>query len=58
MGLDDKIYKPATIQNQISNAKNALITPDDYARNQDLIDADRDAQRPETAAIYKAYWNR
>ncbi len=58
MGLDDKVYKPATIQNQISNAKNALITPDDYARNQGLIDADRDAQRPETANIYKAYWNR
>ena len=58
MGLDDKVYKPATIQNQISNAKNALITPEDYARNQSLIDADRDAQRPETASIYKAYWNR
>ena len=58
MGLDDKVYKPATIQNQISNAKNALITPDDYARNQSLIDADRDAQRPETAAIYSAYWKR
>lgn len=58
MGLDDKMYKPATIQNQISNAKNSLITPDDYARNQNLIDADRNAQRPETVAIYKAYWNR
>jgi len=58
MGLDDKVYKPATIQTQISNAKNALITPDDYARNQALIDADRDAQRPETAAIYRAYWSR
>ena len=58
MGLDDKVYKPATIQNQISNAKNALITPDDYARNQGLIDADRNAQRPETVAIYRAYWNR
>lgn len=58
MGLDDKVYKPATIQTQISNAKNALISPEDYARNQALIDADRDAQRPETAAIYKAYWNR
>jgi DNA helicase-2/ATP-dependent DNA helicase PcrA len=57
-GLDDKVYKPATIQTQISNAKNALITPEDYARNQAIIDADRDAQRPETAAIYKAYWNR
>ena len=58
MGLDDKTYKPATIQNQISNAKNALITPDDYERNQSLITADRDAQRPETVNIYKAYWNR
>ena len=58
MGLDDKLYKPATIQTQISNAKNALIGPDDYARNQALIDADRDAQRPETAAIYRAYWSR
>ena len=58
MGLDDKVYKPATIQNQISNAKNALITPEDYARNQGLIDADRNAQRPETVTIYKHYWNR
>ncbi len=58
MGLDDKLYKPATIQTQISNAKNALIGPDDYARNQALIDADRDAQRPETATIYRAYWSR
>ena len=58
MGLDDKTYKPATLQNIISGAKNALITPEDYARNQSLIDADKDAMRPETAAIYKAYWNR
>ncbi|MBR5673839.1 MAG: UvrD-helicase domain-containing protein [Muribaculaceae bacterium] len=58
MGLDDKVYKPATIQTQISNAKNALISPEDYARNQALIDADRDAQRPLTVNIYKAYWNR
>ena len=58
MGLDDKVYKPATIQNQISNAKNALITPDDYARNQGLLNADRDAQRPETVSIYRHYWNR
>ena len=58
MGLDDKLYKPASIQTQISNAKNALITPEDYARNQDLIDADRDAMRPEIAGIYKAYWQR
>jgi DNA helicase-2/ATP-dependent DNA helicase PcrA len=58
MGLDDKLYKPANLQAQISNAKNALITPEDYARNQDLIDADRDAMRPEIVNIYRAYWNR
>ena len=58
MGLDDKLYKPASIQTQISNAKNALITPEDYARNQNLIDADRDAMRPEIVNIYKAYWKR
>lgn len=58
MGLDDKVYKPATIQTQISNAKNALVTPEDYANNQSVMTADRDAGRPETAAIYKAYWNR
>ena len=58
MDLDDKLYKPATIQTQISNAKNALIGPDDYARNQGLIDADRDAMRPETSNIYTAYCKR
>jgi DNA helicase-2/ATP-dependent DNA helicase PcrA len=58
MGLDDKVYKPTTIQTQISNAKNALVTPEDYANNQSVMIADRDAGRPETAAIYKAYWNR
>ncbi len=58
MELDDKLYKPATLQAQISNAKNALITPDDYVRNQDLIDADRDAMRPATAEIYNRYWKR
>ena len=58
MGLDDKVYKPALIQTIISNAKNALIAPDDYARNQNLIDADRDAMRPEIVNIYRAYWKR
>jgi DNA helicase-2/ATP-dependent DNA helicase PcrA len=27
MNLDDKIYKPGTVYNRISNAKNSLITP-------------------------------
>ena len=31
--LDDKIYKPASVQAIISNAKNALITPQAYQEN-------------------------
>ncbi|MBR3100811.1 MAG: UvrD-helicase domain-containing protein [Muribaculaceae bacterium] len=58
MGLDDKVYKPASLQSLISNMKNALIAPDDYERNASLRSADDRAQRPMTYAIYKAYWNR
>ena len=58
MGLDDKEYKPATLQSRISMVKNMLISPDDYARNRALRDADDKAQRPLTHIIYKTYWNR
>ena len=57
-GLDDKIYKPASIQARISKAKNALITPEDYSRDKGLIEDDYYSKRPETAAIYTTYWNR
>ena len=58
MQLDDKIYKPATIQSQISNLKNALFGPDEYERNKGLRDEDVRAGRPATYLIYKAYWQR
>ncbi len=58
MGLDDKVYKPATIQSIISNMKNSLISPEDYERHQGLRDEDARAKRPLTYAIYKAYWER
>ena len=58
MQLDDKVYKPAVIQSQISNMKNALFGPDEYARNKGLRDDDERAGRPETYLIYKAYWER
>ena len=58
MQLDDKIYKPATIQSQISNLKNALFGPDEYERNKGLRDEDVRAGRPDTYLIYKAYWQR
>lgn len=56
--LDDKIYKPARIQSIISNAKNALISPQMYAQNKDLIDYDQRSKIPMVKDIYRSYCNR
>ena len=58
MQLDDKIYKPSVVLNAISTAKNALISPEDYATYKDIMDADRQARRPLLHAIYKNYRDR
>ena len=58
MQLDDKTYKPGTIQSRISNAKNHLVLPDAYASNSSVIRADADAKVPSTHAIYRRYWER
>ena len=55
MNLDEKLYKPSTIQGVISMAKNALISPDAYAADPDLTAADRAARRPLTVDIYRTY---
>jgi len=57
-GLDDKIYKPNQIQWRISAAKNALITPQQYAEDPELLSEDRDQRRPATANIYMLYCER
>lgn len=56
LGLDDKAYKTATIAGIISNAKNAMLTPDQYAR--EYAEADRKSKRPMTARIFKIYTER
>jgi len=58
MDLDDKIYKPALVQSAISSAKNALISPQQYAAAKDITEADRRARRPHMAEIYRTYCNR
>lgn len=58
LGLDEKLYKPATIHAVISNAKNALIDPDQYLLDQDNMNADKKARRPMTGRIYKMYADR
>lgn len=58
MQLDEKIYKPAAVISAISGAKNALVSPEDYAISRDVIEADHRAKRPEMYAVYRAYRDR
>ena len=58
MDLDDKIYKPGVVLNAISSAKNALIGPQAYAMDRDMMEADRRAKRPRLAELYAGYVNR
>jgi DNA helicase-2/ATP-dependent DNA helicase PcrA len=55
LNLDDKIYKPSTIQWRISACKNALVFPEKYASSPEILAEDREARRPKTADIYKLY---
>ena len=50
MQLDDKVYKPNTVADQISMAKNHLILPDAFA-NCSLFDP----KHPQVVNIYKMY---
>ncbi|GHV57982.1 DNA helicase [Bacteroidia bacterium] len=56
--LDDKIYKPASIQARISKVKNALITPERYLQDKELINYDHFTHKSATADIYLTYRNR
>jgi DNA helicase II / ATP-dependent DNA helicase PcrA len=58
MELDDKQYKPNTVYNRISAAKNALVGPADYANDYMLQQEDARANRPMIAQIYDAYCKR
>jgi DNA helicase-2/ATP-dependent DNA helicase PcrA len=50
MQLDDKVYKPATIADQISMAKNHLILPDQFPQCSLF-----DQRHPRVAEVYKRY---
>ncbi|MBS1496647.1 MAG: UvrD-helicase domain-containing protein [Bacteroidetes bacterium] len=58
MSLDDKQYKPNTVYNRISAAKNALIGSAEYANDGILQQEDARANRPMLAQIYEAYARR
>lgn len=57
-GLDDKIYKVNAVATRISNAKNRLLLPDDYALDHQLTLNDAAANMPAVKDIYRIYWQR
>ena len=58
MGLDDKLYKAANIRNQISIAKNRLVSADQYATIKKALEADTNNKIPRFQNIYKRYEER
>lgn len=58
MNLDDKTYKPSVVYNRISSAKNALVSPAEYANDYALQQEDLRGNRPAIAQIYDAYVKR
>lgn len=58
MGLDDKTYKPSTVQARISNAKNQLMFPEVYAASPETYKTDWQCKMPAIRDIYQRYWNR
>ena len=57
-GLDDKVYKPATVAGHISNAKNRLVLPQAYMADASVLQADRSAKMPQAGQIYGEYMAR
>ena len=58
MKLDEKTYKPGSVQSRISNAKNHLVLPDMYAHNPEIYTSDCAAKMPAIRDIYLRYWER
>lgn len=58
MGLDEKTYKPGSVQARISNAKNHLVFPSGYASNKEAYEQDVAAKMPAVRDIYRRYWER
>lgn len=55
LNLDDKHYKPNVVHNRISQAKNALVGPVEYATDYYIQQEDMRTNRPAIAQVYQAY---
>ena len=58
MGLDDKLYKPNSVQGRISEAKNVLITAGMYYNDPAMNEEDMRRRLPAIRDIYQRYANR
>ncbi len=58
MGLDEKVYKPASVHSRISIAKNNLMSAENYARDKELYQADQRAKMPRVGDIFITYVQR
>ncbi len=58
LGFDSKLYKENYVYNRISNAKNRLISCDEYLNNKTIQEEDASSLRPNIGVIYKKYVNR
>ena len=58
LNLDDKHYKPSTVYNRISSAKNALVGAAEYANDYYIQQEDLRSNRPAIGQIYDAYVKR
>ena len=57
LSLDDKVYKPSSVADRISMAKNHLLLPQEYAQSAWASD-DAQQKRPQVANIYIRYVER
>ncbi len=56
--LDEKAYHPGFVLNRISNAKNNLISANDYNEDFEIQTCDQQANKPKIGLIYSIYQNR
>jgi DNA helicase-2/ATP-dependent DNA helicase PcrA len=54
-GVDEQLYKPNLVFGRISSAKNNLMSPDDYYKNNELMAMDQSSGRPRIQEIYAKY---
>ena len=58
MGLDEKTYKRGRVAAKISEAKNALILPDQYISDPNIRQRDETENLGKTGQIYETYFRR